>query len=103
MARFSPAWFSLCFCLSYPVFLAFDGHLFLYYPLINQWSFSPPKGATGPAMQWYGLIASAGLAGLVAGVVLPKHNLAFFVSRSAVIAAVAAMLACVYLLRDFFV
>lgn len=103
MLRFSRAWFAVGFCLSYPLFLALDWHLFLYYPMIGEWSFGPLSGATGPAMEWYGLIVSSGLAGVAAGLVLPERNLTPILLRAAVAVAMAAMAACAFLLRGFFV
>ncbi len=103
MLRFSRPWFALGFCLAYPLCLVLDWHLFLYYPLIGQWSFRPLSGTTGPAMEWYGLIAAAGLAGGAAGLLLPGRDLSPILPRVAAATAVAAMAACAILMRGFFV
>ncbi len=103
MPHFSRAWFALGFCIAYPLCLLLDGHLFLYYPLIGQWSFHPLPDTAGPAMQWYGLMASAGLVGGVAGLLLPGRDRSPALLRWTAAITLLAMAASVYLLRGFFV
>ena len=63
-SRFS-YWFAVLFSFLYPAFLAVDWHWGLYYPLEGQWRWSLDDAMHGPAMQWYGLIAAAGIAAVM--------------------------------------
>ena len=103
MLKLSPAGFSAGFCLCYPLFLALDWHLFLYYPLNGDWSVSPLAESAGPAMQWYGLIASATLAAGGISLCLQGASIARWLSRWIGVFAVLSMAACAWLLRGFFV
>ena len=67
--RFSPPFFSIGFCLAYMPVFTFDWPLFLYYPLHGTLSRTPLPADNGPAMHWYGLVATATLCGLVAALV----------------------------------
>lgn len=103
MPKLSPAAFSAGFCLCYPLFLALDWHLFLYYPLDGQWSIRPLPESAGPAMQWYGLIAAATLAAGGISLLLRGAGTTRWLSHHIGVLAVLSMVACAWLLRGFFV
>lgn len=101
--RFSPAAFMLAYCLAYVVAVAADLPAFRYYPLTGHLNWGPGavKGA-GPGMAWYGVMAEAGLAGLVAAVVLPDRWLQRPFWNVLWIIPVGALAALVFLMRIFF-
>ncbi|TJY59527.1 hypothetical protein E4T66_14210 [Sinimarinibacterium sp. CAU 1509] len=103
MPRMSAAWFTVVFGLSYIAIFALDLALFLYYPLVRQFSFVPLIDASsGPAMHWYGLMASAGCAGLAASVCLRDRWIPEVLLQWLWIVPVSAMFASAFLLRQFF-
>ena len=65
----SPAIFSIAFCLAYIPVFSLDWPLFLYYPLHGDFSWSPLPDDRGPAMHWYGLIATTAIIALVAALI----------------------------------
>jgi len=101
--RFDSMTFSIAFCLSYMV--AFDWNLpmFLYYPLHGNltWGSHPLRGA-GPPMAWYGLMADAGCFALLAAIAIPDRVCVVYLRNYLWLFPFLAMLACVYLLRQFF-
>lgn len=104
MRCLSPAWFTVAFSLSYIVVFALDLALFLYYPLRREFhlsSLSDPSA--GPAMHWYGLLASATCIGLLASLLLRDHWIPARLTQWLWLTPVSTMLASLYLLRHFFV
>lgn len=97
--------FSAAFSGAYAWALATNHPLFRYYPLHGElrWGVQPLLGnvASGPAMTWYGIIATASLLAV---------PLAFSLPRNAIRALtpylwafpLGAMLVCAFLLRRFF-
>ncbi len=65
--------FGVISCILYLFVMNYGWQLFTYYPKTNQWMLfnTPPVGgaAAGPAMKWYGYVATSLLGGAVAGVV----------------------------------
>ncbi len=61
------------------------------------------KGAVGPAMAWYGLMADAGIAALILALAIPDRLLDRALRNYLWLFPGGAMLVCVYLLRVFFV
>jgi hypothetical protein len=64
--------FGVIFCIFYLFVMNYGWQLFTYYPASNQWVLygHPPAGASpGPAMKWYGYVASAALVAAVVGLV----------------------------------
>ena len=55
---FAPAVFSIAFCLAYVPVFSVDWPLFLYHPLHGDFSRTPLPEEMGPAMHWYGLVAT---------------------------------------------
>jgi hypothetical protein len=67
--------FSLVSTVVYVLAYNFNWQAFRYYPLLNQFSIDPlPAKSSGPAMLYYGWMATALIAGLtVAAIVPPKY------------------------------
>jgi hypothetical protein len=65
--------FGVIACILYLFVMNYGWQLFTYYPKTNQWMLfnHPPVGgaAAGPAMKWYGYVATDLLGGAVAGVI----------------------------------
>jgi hypothetical protein len=101
--RFSPTVFMLVYCAVYIACLAADFPAFRYYPLEGHINWGPGKVADmGPAMAWYGVMVNAFVAGGVLALIIPDRWLSTPLRRMLWIVPVAAMLACVYLMRKFF-
>lgn len=100
MKRFSPAIFSATYCVAYVVVLLLDAPLFLYYPEIGslRWHWSPLPDS-GPAMAWYGIMAVAAGAALIAALLIPERQMPQFALRSIWILPAAALFGCAFLMR----
>jgi hypothetical protein len=100
--RFSPSVFAVAFCCAYIYVFAANEPLFLYYPLHGQftWGHQLLKGS-GPAMAWYGLMASAGIVSTVLALVIPERAIGRLRGYLWLFPC-AAMLASVFLLRKLF-
>ena len=71
---FSARVFSLVFGLSHAVAVYGNYPLFRYYPLPGRFSFHDlVDKSLGPAMSWYGWIATAAAVALVTTVIVPKR------------------------------
>lgn len=101
--RFSPAVFLASFCCAYIVVFANDWPLFRYYPLNGtlNWGVGSLQGA-GPAMAWYGLLASASFIATVLAVLIPGTAMDRTLRNRLWLFPLATMLACAFLLRKFF-
>lgn len=101
--QLSPVVFSVAYCVAYIVALSMDAPLFKYYPQSGQfsWGWRSLQGV-GPAMAWYGLMAYAAIAGLVAGVVDRDERLAGLLRNRLWLFLFAAMIGCLYLMKHFF-
>ena len=102
MKYFSRTWFTVIFCLAYIPVFALDWPLLLYYPLVKRVEFTELAGNAGPAMHWYGFVASAALAGLIAGLFLKDRWIPNLLLEWLWLAPVAATAASLYLLKGFF-
>jgi hypothetical protein len=100
MKYFSLPWFTFVFSLSYIFIFARDLPLFLYYPLIKEFHLSAVSGA-GPAMKWYGLLASTGIVSLIAAMVLRDRWIPAVLQQKFWLAPFVAMLAVAWQLRFF--
>lgn len=103
MKALSRPWFTVGFCLVYPLVFAMDWPLFVYFPQVQRLHWGSTAHDIGPGMHWYGLVATSALAGLVLGVVCRSSWLGPRVTRWLWLAPVFAMLGAVVLLRHFFV
>lgn len=103
-ARFSSVAFTSVYCVAYIAVLATDAALFRYYPLVGEWVWGWQRlEESGPSMSWYGLMASAALPAVLAGVVSGGLALPDRWRNHAWVPPVVAMVACVYLMRRFFI
>ena len=97
--------FSAAFCCAYLWALTTNHPLFLYYPLHGDFRWGTPplltSQASGPAMGWYGLVATAGLIAAVATVCVPRR-LSGALAPYVWLFPLAGMVACAFLLRRFF-
>jgi hypothetical protein len=102
--RFAPITFMAVFCCVYALAFWANKPLFLYYPQIGvlHWGPKPLKGAVGPLMAWYGLMADAGIAAIILAFLVPNHFLDRILRSYLWLFPCGAMLVCVYLLRVFF-
>jgi hypothetical protein len=102
--RFGPITFMVVFCCVYAVAFWMNKPLFLYYPQLGDfhWGPTPIKGAVGPSMAWYGLMADAGIAAIILAFLVPDQLLDRFLRNYLWLFPCGAMLVCVYLLRVFF-
>ena len=102
MKRFSLPWFTLVFSLSYIFIFARDLPLFLYYPLTGEFHLSAVTTNMGPAMKWYGLLATTAVVSLAACLVLRERWIPAALMQKFWLAPCLAMLAVAYELRFFF-
>lgn len=100
--RVSGPWFTLVFSAAYAVVFVLDLPLFLYYPLEREFRVAEDAAMTGPAMHWYGLLATAGLVALLAAWLLPGRWLSPRARGLAWLAPVACMAVIAWGLRPFF-
>jgi hypothetical protein len=97
--------FACAFAVLYIVSVQYNLALFTYHPALNQWGplVQPPKG--GPAMYWYGWLATSAVGAVALAAVaclLPSRWVARLWPGFAWLVPVAVMLAVVYLLRGYF-
>lgn len=101
--KFSPIIFGLVYLCGYIAALATDGALFVYYPQSSQFAWGWQRLTdVGPGITWYGLMGSAAVVALAAAFVIPGEKLANAMRSSLWLVPLAAMVACVYLMRHFF-
>lgn len=101
---FSAATFAAAYCCAYVGAFVLDLPLLRYYPLVGTWRwwYEPLAGA-GPSMAWYGLMASAALVALPLALLVPEPWAMRRLRGLLWLLPLAAMLACAWLLRQFFV
>ena len=76
---------------------------FTYHPRLGEWAWGVERPRSGPAMYWYGWLATAALGGSVAGAIaaaLSRAESLWF--RLGWIVPAAAMVAAVYFMIPFF-
>lgn len=101
--RLSATAFSLAYCAAYAAVFALDAPLFLYYPVEGRFAWSwAPLDAVGPAMAWYGLMASAAAVALPAALVVPERRAIAALRNLLWLFPAAALLVSAWLLRVFF-
>lgn len=101
--RFSPVVFGITYCIAYIAVLSKDAALFRYYPQTRQFSWGwAPLSDVGPGMAWYGLMASAAVAGIVLALILPHEKIALALRNRLWWFPLFAMVGCVYLMKQFF-
>jgi hypothetical protein len=65
--------FSLAFGIAYVCAYYFSVQLFEYYPLSGDLRFAWDNDPTQQTIRWYGWLATAALAGLIAALILPRR------------------------------
>jgi|GEM_PF-1196889 len=101
--RFSPTAFMAAYCIAYSVALALDLPLFIYYPLGGDFVWGPhPAQGLGPGMAWYGIMADALIAAVVAALVVPQGWIDRLLRHWAWVIPVVAMLVSIWFMRGFF-
>ena len=100
------AWaFAVAFALAYLVAVWKNYALFTYHPAIRQFGFGTQKPVDGPAMYWYGWIATAAIAGTVAGLTacrLPEKLAQRLKSDWAWVVPLCVIAVFCFLLRGYF-
>jgi hypothetical protein len=100
--RFAPVVFMIAYCCAYALTFALDWPLFRYYPLHGNFTWGwHTLGASGPAMVWYGLVASAGTVAALLAVCIRDSGAERLRGYSWLFPA-ATLLVCCFLLRHFF-
>jgi len=97
--------FSAAFAVAYFVCVYKNYALFTYHPAIYEWGLGAQKAKDGPAMYWFGWIATSGIAATVVGAVaawLPEIVTRRLWSGLSWAVPVAVMVVFCYLLRGYF-
>ena len=95
--------FAAVFAVIYTLAVWKNYALFTYHPALNQFGIGVEKAKDGPAMYWYGWMATAGLAGLAAGVAASLVPAARRIWLGlAWLVPLGAMLFSAWLLRGYF-
>ena len=105
-SRFSafPVAFTIIFAIAYVIAVEKNLALFTYHPALGEWGPLVQAPKDGPAMYWYGWLATAGLTALIAGFVtclLPRPATLFWTGWTWAI-PLGVMLIFVWILRGFF-
>jgi len=98
--------FAIVFALAYVIVVESNYALFTYHPAIGEWGAGVEKGRDGPAMYWYGWLATSGIIATAAGAaaaLLPEAVARRLWSGWTWVVAVGVMAVFCYLLRNFFV
>lgn len=100
MLRFAPATFAVAYSISYALMFAMDWPLFVYYPQNGDFAWGRAGvGLAGPAMHWYGFMASAGLVSTLLAFLIPDRIVMRIFRLPLIVFPTATLLVCVYLLR----
>lgn len=97
--------FAVVFSIVYLIAVENNFALFTYHPALGEFGGGVQPAREGPAMYWYGWLATSGIAASVAGVLaslLPESLTRRLWPGWTWIAAAGVMAAFCYLLRNFF-
>jgi hypothetical protein len=106
--RSSPAFgivFSVVFAIVYVIAVEKNFALITYHPALGEFSWGAQQPKDGPAMYWYGWLATSSIAAFVAGFVaawLPQGLVKRLWSGLAWVVPAVVMVAFCYLLRNYF-
>jgi hypothetical protein len=64
--------FAVVYAVAYAISVKYNYALFTYHPALNEFGAGVQKAKTGPAMYWYGWMATAGIAAALAGLVASR-------------------------------
>jgi len=100
--KFAAAPFLILYCSAYACVFANNWPLFTYYPLVREFTWGPTAlSGKGPAMGWYGLIATAGIFAGIVTILIPPRLSERLAGNHLWVFPVASMLVSVFLLRRF--
>ena len=103
MSRAFPIVFAVVYSVIYTLAVWKNYALFTYHPALNEFGIGVEKPKDGPAMYWYGWMATAGIAALAAGFAASLIPAARRLSWAlAWLVPLFAMLFFVWLLRGYF-
>jgi hypothetical protein len=97
--------FAAAYAVAYAIAVENNYALFTYHPAINEFGAGVQKPKDGPAMYWYGWMATAGIAASIAGLLacwLPEHLTQRLRSGWSWLVPLGAMVFFGYLLRAYF-
>lgn len=102
--RGSPVVFAALYCVAYVLVFVFDLPLVRYYPVPQEWAWGPADAVVrpGPAMAWYGLMASAALVAAPGAFLVRERWVLALCANRLWLWPCAAVVACIVLLRPFF-
>jgi len=97
--------FTIAFAVLYLLSVEFNWALFTYHPALEEFGLLAQKPKDGPAMYWYGWIATSAVGALFVAAAasrVPAGSASWLRSGLAWAVPLAAMLAFVYILRGYF-
>jgi hypothetical protein len=97
--------FAVAYAVAYAISVRNNYALFTYHPALNEFGAGVEKPKDGPAMYWYGWMATAGIVASVAGLVacyLPQRLTSRLWSGWSWAVPLAVIVFFAYLLRGYF-
>jgi MFS family permease len=97
--------FAVAYAVAYVIAVQKNLALFTYHPQLVEFDLGVQKPRDGPAMYWYGWMATAGIAACAAGLLaglLPERVTRRLWSGLAWVVPLGVMLAFAFFLRSFF-
>jgi hypothetical protein len=97
--------FALAYAITYVISVLNNYALFTYHPAIGEFGAGVQKGRDGPAMYWFGWLATSGIVACAAGAVaavLPESATRRLAPGLIWVVALIAMAVLAYDLRQFF-
>jgi len=97
--------FAVVYAIAYAISVLNNYALFTYHPVSGEFGAGVQKGKDGPAMYWYGWLATSGIVACVAGTaaaLLPESATRRLWPGLTWLAALIAMAVLAYDLRQFF-
>jgi hypothetical protein len=101
--RFAATVFLVAYCCAYILVFVLHWPLFYYHPQTLEFSWGwQAVQSIGPKMSWHGLMASAGMAALLAALVVPNALVLQRFRNQVWVYPVAAMLTITFEMRRYF-
>ena len=97
--------FAVVFAVVYVISVEKNYALFTYHPAVGEFGAGVQQPKDGPAMYWYGWLATSGIAAFVAGLLaslLPAALTRRLWAGWAWVVAAGVMIAFCYILREYF-
>jgi len=98
--------FAVAYAVAYVIAMEKNYALFTYHPALEEFGFLVERPKEGPAMYWYGWMATAGIVALVAGLIacfVPERVTKRLWSGWSWAVPLAVMFVLGYLLRGYFI